>query len=110
MSMSSNDKKASCAVCGTKIDESRLEIHHIRPIKDGGDSSPENVIHICPNCHREIHTTNNNRLAGAGLGGAILGASLAGPAGALVGGFVGLLMGDSVNKSKTPENKGDTDG
>ncbi|EHH3082068.1 HNH endonuclease [Vibrio vulnificus] len=108
--MSSNNKKASCAVCGTQIEENRLEVHHIKPLKDGGEHLADNIVHICPKCHREIHTTNNNRLAGAGLGGAILGASLAGPAGALVGGLVGLLMGDSVNKSKTPENKGNNDG
>jgi len=30
------------------------EIHHIVPVKDGGDGLPDNLIHLCPNCHRVV--------------------------------------------------------
>ena len=38
-----------------------------------------------------------DRLAGVGIGGAMLGASLGGPVGAVVGAVVGLVLGHTVN-------------
>ncbi|MEF1204022.1 HNH endonuclease signature motif containing protein [Vibrio owensii] len=35
--------------------EAYLEVHHIIPLSQGGLDSLENVISLCPNCHREIH-------------------------------------------------------
>jgi 5-methylcytosine-specific restriction endonuclease McrA len=35
--------------------EPYLEVHHIIPLSQGGLDSLENVISLCPNCHREIH-------------------------------------------------------
>lgn len=35
--------------------EPYLEVHHIIPLSLGGLDSLENVISLCPNCHREIH-------------------------------------------------------
>lgn len=32
-----------------------LECHHILRLSDGGPDIPENVVGICPNCHREAH-------------------------------------------------------
>lgn len=32
-----------------------LEVHHIVPLAAGGEDSLENVIALCPNCHREKH-------------------------------------------------------
>lgn len=32
-----------------------LEVHHIRMLKDGGSDTVENVIALCPNCHRKRH-------------------------------------------------------
>jgi 5-methylcytosine-specific restriction enzyme A len=32
-----------------------LEVHHIKRLADYGDDKIENVIGICPNCHREAH-------------------------------------------------------
>lgn len=32
-----------------------LEVHHLFRISDGGVDAPENVVAVCPNCHREIH-------------------------------------------------------
>ncbi|EHK9054906.1 HNH endonuclease [Vibrio vulnificus] len=35
--------------------EPYLEVHHIIPLSQGGLDILENVISLCPNCHREIH-------------------------------------------------------
>ncbi len=43
---------------------------------------------------------DNNRTAGAVVGGAILGGSLAGPIGALLGGLIGSLLSEKVNEGK----------
>jgi len=32
-----------------------LEVHHLHRRADGGPDSPENVIALCPNCHRRRH-------------------------------------------------------
>jgi hypothetical protein len=32
-----------------------LDIHHIEKVSDGGGNSPENLIALCPNCHRRYH-------------------------------------------------------
>lgn len=44
-----------------------LEIHHLKRLCDGGPDHPENVIALCPNCHRRAHyskdaNTYNNKL------------------------------------------------
>ena len=48
--------KAKCSLCGW--DESTGDIHHIIPKKDGGTDDMNNLIYICPNCHRVCHTTD----------------------------------------------------
>ena len=35
--------------------EPYLEVHHIKPLSEGGEDSLENVQAICPNCHRKMH-------------------------------------------------------
>ncbi|OBU29909.1 HNH endonuclease [Photobacterium phosphoreum] len=35
--------------------EPYLEVHHIKPLSQGGEDSLENVQAICPNCHRKMH-------------------------------------------------------
>jgi hypothetical protein len=35
-----------------------LDIHHVEFVSAGGDDSPENLVPICPLCHREIHQKN----------------------------------------------------
>jgi hypothetical protein len=42
-----------CEVCGLPCVWIG-EIHHIKAVKDGGDGFPENLIHLCPNCHRTV--------------------------------------------------------
>lgn len=36
-----------------------LEVHHLYRVSDGGVDEPENVIALCPNCHREVHYGRN---------------------------------------------------
>ncbi|WP_240000620.1 HNH endonuclease [Photobacterium kishitanii] len=35
--------------------EPYLEVHHIKPLSQGGQDSLDNVQAICPNCHRKMH-------------------------------------------------------
>lgn len=49
--------KSGCAVCGWN--ESTLDTHHIKHVKDGGKDCVSNLICLCPNCHRCIHTIPN---------------------------------------------------
>jgi hypothetical protein len=39
----------SCEWCEESYDH--LEIHHIKPRREGGPNEPENLIVLCPNCH-----------------------------------------------------------
>lgn len=32
-----------------------LEVHHIKPLADGGEDTVANALALCPNCHRELH-------------------------------------------------------
>lgn len=43
-----------CMECGWN--ESTCDIHHIIPKKQGGTDENKNLIVICPNCHRKVHT------------------------------------------------------
>lgn len=38
-----------------QTNEPYLECHHIVPLSDGGKDNIENVIALCPNCHRKRH-------------------------------------------------------
>ena len=50
-----------CQGCGenapfiSKSGDPFLEVHHINRRSDGGADAPENVIALCPNCHRRVH-------------------------------------------------------
>lgn len=35
--------------------EPYLEVHHLHRRSDGGPDHPENVVALCPNCHRRVH-------------------------------------------------------
>lgn len=53
--------KGICQLCGenapflNKEGEPFLEVHHIKELANGGSDSLDNVIALCPNCHRKIH-------------------------------------------------------
>ena len=36
-------------------DQPYLEVHHIKPLAEGGDDTVENAMALCPNCHRHAH-------------------------------------------------------
>jgi 5-methylcytosine-specific restriction enzyme A len=56
--------KGVCQLCDkpapfTNLDgEPYLETHHIFPLAEGGPDTIENVIALCPNCHRKMHVLN----------------------------------------------------
>lgn len=43
-----------CQICGWK--EATRDIHHIKPVSQGGTNIEENLIVVCPNHHRMIHS------------------------------------------------------
>ena len=46
-----------CEVCNSKQSIRVLEVHHIKPISEGGtDSFQTNLIVLCPTCHRKAHS------------------------------------------------------
>lgn len=51
----------TCENCGSpapfkRIDgEAFLEVHHVRPLGEGGPDVIENAAACCPNCHRRLH-------------------------------------------------------
>lgn len=47
-------KIGECEVCGFSY-KPILQIHHIVPISEFGNNQPENVICVCPNCHKTLH-------------------------------------------------------
>ncbi|QKS31561.1 MAG: HNH endonuclease [Candidatus Accumulibacter similis] len=32
-----------------------LEVHHVKPLREGGSDTVSNAVSLCPNCHRELH-------------------------------------------------------
>lgn len=54
-----------CQYCGSeapfidKQGEPYLEAHHVIRVADGGRDSIDNVVAICPNCHRKVHVLND---------------------------------------------------
>jgi 5-methylcytosine-specific restriction protein A len=52
----------TCQSCGKVAPFNRssngtpyLEVHHIKPLSQGGDDTVANAIALCPNCHRKKH-------------------------------------------------------
>lgn len=43
-----------CTLCGAPW----LEIHHIDPLGNGGETTYDNLIVLCPNCHTRVHSEN----------------------------------------------------
>ena len=42
-----------CVICGQ---HSSLHIHHIMPFALGGKNTLENLVTLCANCHKAVHT------------------------------------------------------
>lgn len=54
--------KGICADCNNpgpftskRTNMKYLEVHHIKQLKDGGGDTIDNVVALCPNCHRKRH-------------------------------------------------------
>jgi len=54
--------KGICEKCNRKAPFLRdkdnspyLEIHHKLPLSEGGEDTLDNVVALCPNCHRQAH-------------------------------------------------------
>ena len=43
-----------CAICGWN--KAICDVHHIKHRKNGGTDDNNNLVILCPNCHREIHS------------------------------------------------------
>lgn len=52
--MLKNQGKAHCEFCGNDK-EAILQIHHIKPVSQGGDNKDSNLVILCPNCHKLAH-------------------------------------------------------
>lgn len=56
-----------CQMCGgsapfyDKDDNPYLEEHHVKRLADGGSDTIDNVVAICPNCHRKVHVLNDEK-------------------------------------------------
>jgi hypothetical protein len=48
-----------CEWCGDFVDN--LEVHHIEPRREGGSNDPQNLIVLCPNCHRNADSGGISR-------------------------------------------------
>ena len=57
---SSDYSSDSCEACGWSVDvkdnKKFLDIHHIIPSSHGGSDNSHNLISLCPNCHRILHS------------------------------------------------------
>lgn len=38
-----------------------LEVHHVKQLADDGPDTPQNVVAVCPNCHKELHFGINRK-------------------------------------------------
>ena len=61
-----NAARGHCEVCGNPAPfenargEPYLEVHHVRPLAEGGPDTCNNAIACCPNCHRELHYSSES--------------------------------------------------
>ena len=44
----------ACAACGVNNEKVPLELAHLIPLSQGGDTSEENLTLLCPNCHQSF--------------------------------------------------------
>lgn len=46
-------KDIPCENCNWNL--SKRDLHHITPVSEGGKNTMDNLISLCPNCHRLVH-------------------------------------------------------
>ena len=49
------DAMHRCCLCPQHEDVT-IDLHHILPISEDGPNTEDNLIVVCPNCHRKIHS------------------------------------------------------
>jgi 5-methylcytosine-specific restriction protein A len=59
--------KGKCEGCGREAPFQTkkgpfLESHHLHRLADGGPDHPENVVALCPNCHRQAHYATDAKI------------------------------------------------
>jgi len=60
--------EGKCQYCGSdapfidKQGQPYLEAHHVIRIADGGKDAIENMVAICPNCHRKVHVLEDEQI------------------------------------------------
>lgn len=45
----------ACQICGKRGTSRTLQMHHIVPVRWGGNSEPDNLATLCPACHSRLH-------------------------------------------------------
>lgn len=59
--------KGKCEACGnpapfkTALGLDFLEVHHMKPLAEGGSDRVQNAVALCPNCHRAMHNAADAR-------------------------------------------------
>ena len=56
-------QSGKCPICGELItEESGLNLHHLIPKVEGGESNVNNLMLLHPNCHRQVHSKGNREM------------------------------------------------
>ena len=55
------NEKGSCEICSNDF-LPILQIHHIKPLSKGGLNIESNVMLLCPNCHKTVHTVGCDKI------------------------------------------------
>lgn len=59
--------KGKCQLCEQdapfidRNDEPYLEVHHVKWLSRGGRDSLDNIVALCPNCHRRMHVLDQRK-------------------------------------------------
>lgn len=61
VTMAKNKARGFCQLCDKKapfkdrLGNPYLEVHHVKWLSRGGEDIAENVVALCPNCHKKMH-------------------------------------------------------
>lgn len=48
-----NERGAVCQRCG--VPSGQLDAHHIKPVRHGGQTTKDNLLLLCEECHKQAH-------------------------------------------------------
>ncbi|MET0623934.1 MAG: glycine--tRNA ligase, partial [Pyrinomonadaceae bacterium] len=46
-----SDPLVDCRECKSRLRADKLEVHHIKPLSEGGTNTPDNLVLLCSNCN-----------------------------------------------------------